>query len=280
MGRAGRTTAPYANPVSIYRKVSLWPVRYYPTGLITKADDRRGLRDSLASKGLAEKAADVVRHTLYVHRAIYGPGRNKGNTPLADAFARYVADRQARTRNARPAAIHSLFRYTALRHPEHAANIQRVLAIPAKRSRRALVSFLSDDAVTAQLAALDRTTTIGRRDHALLLLALQTGLWVPELVRLRRGDVVVGAGSHVRCTGKGRKERVTSLSKMTAAVLNEFVSENNDGASEPLSGSAPLRITSIHTGEASRPGPHGGHATPARGQRHHDDCSVAGSRID
>jgi len=161
----------------------------------------------------------------------------------------------ARTRNARLAAIHSLFRYAALRHPEHAAHIQRVLAIPAKRSRRALVSFLSDDEVTALLAAPDRTTAIGRRDHALLLLALQTGLRVSELVRLRRGDVVVGARSHVRCTGKGRKERITPLSKITAAVLKEFMSENDDGVGEPL-------FASTHSGALGR------HAVGALVSRH------------
>jgi len=140
----------------------------------------------------------------------------------------------ARTRNARLAAIHSLFRYAALRHPEHAAHVQRVLAIPAKRSRRALVEFLSDEEVTALLAAPDQTTTIGRRDHALLLLALQSGQRVSELVGLRRGDVIVGVRSHVRCTGKGRKERITPLSKTAATVLKEFMGESVGAGSEPL----------------------------------------------
>lgn len=151
----------------------------------------------------------------------------------------------ARTRNARLAAIHSLFRYAALRHPEHAAHIQRVLAIPAKRSRQGLVSFLSDDEVTALLAAPDQSTAIGHRDHALLLLALQSGLRVSELVSLRRGDVIVGVRSHVRCTGKGRKERVTPLSKTTAAVLREFMRESGGAVSEPL-------FASTHGGALSR----------------------------
>ncbi len=161
----------------------------------------------------------------------------------------------SRTRNARLAAIHSLFRYAALRHPEHAAHIQRVLAIPAKRSRRALVSFLNDDEVTALLAAPDQTTVIGRRDHALLLLAIQSGLRVSELVGLRRGDVIVGVRSHVRCTGKGRKERVTPLSKITAAVLKEFMGESGGGVGEPL-------FTSTHGGALSR------HAVGALVTRH------------
>jgi integrase/recombinase XerD len=139
-----------------------------------------------------------------------------------------------RTRNTRLAAIHSLFGYAALRHPERAAHIQRVLAIPAKRFERALVSFLTDEEVTALLAAPDRTTAIGRRDHALLLLALQTGMRVSELVGLRREDVVVGVRSHVHCMGNGRKERITPLSKMTASVLKDLMRENVGGPSSPL----------------------------------------------
>ena len=116
-----------------------------------------------------------------------------------------------RTRNNRLAAIHSLFAYAALRHPEHAALIQRVLAIPAKRTDRQLVSFLTDDEVDALLAAPDRDTWIGRRDHALLLVAVQTGLRVSELTSLTCGDVELGTGAHLRCHGKGRKERITPL---------------------------------------------------------------------
>jgi site-specific recombinase XerD len=161
----------------------------------------------------------------------------------------------ARTRNARLAAIHSLFRYAALRHPEHAAHIQRVLAIPAKRSRRGLVAFLSDEEVAALLAAPDPTTAIGRRDHALLLLALQSGLRVSELVGLRRGDVIVGVRSHVRCTGKGRKERITPLSKRAASVLKEFMGESGGGTGDPL-------FASTHGGALSR------HAVGALVTRH------------
>jgi integrase/recombinase XerD len=106
-----------------------------------------------------------------------------------------------RTRNARLAAIHSLFRYAALRHPEHAGLIERVLAIPPKRFQRRIVSFLSDDEVEALLAAPDRSTFLGRRDHTLLVTAVQTGLRVTELIGLRIQDVVLGTGAHVRCLG-------------------------------------------------------------------------------
>lgn len=128
------------------------------------------------------------------------------DAPFIGSFLDHLEVERAnspRTRNARLAAIHSLFRFAALRHPEHAALIQRVLAVPPKHFERNLVSFLTDEEVDALLAAPDRTTSIGRRDHALLLLAIQTGLRVSELVGLQRRDVEVGGGAHVRCTGKG-----------------------------------------------------------------------------
>jgi len=109
-----------------------------------------------------------------------------------------------RTRNARLAAIHSLFRFAALRHPEHSEVIQRVLAIPPKRFDRALISFLTRTEVDALLASPDRSTWTGRRDHALLLLAVQTGLRGSELTGLLCGDIHLGDGPHVSCRGKGR----------------------------------------------------------------------------
>jgi site-specific recombinase XerD len=107
------------------------------------------------------------------------------------------------TRNARLAGIRSLFRFAALRHPEHAALIQRVLAIPPKRCESTLISYLTDAEANAMLAAPDTTTWTGRRDHALLMLAIQTGLRVSELIGLRCHDVHLGAGPHVTCRGQG-----------------------------------------------------------------------------
>jgi integrase/recombinase XerD len=130
-----------------------------------------------------------------------------------------------RTRNNRLAAIHSLFSYAALRHPEHAALIQRVLAIPAKRMDRQLVSFLTDAEVDALLAAPDRDTWVGHRDHALLLVAIQTGLRVSELTSLACGDVELGPAAHLRCYGKGRKERITPLTTEVCVVLRVYLAE-------------------------------------------------------
>jgi site-specific recombinase XerD len=118
----------------------------------------------------------------------------------------------------RLAAVHSFFHYWRC-HPEHAANIQRVLAIPPKRAERRAVAFLAPEEVDALLDSPDRATWVGRRDHALLVTAMQTGLRVSELLALTRADVHLGSGPHVRAIGKGRKERVAPLTRQTVAVL-------------------------------------------------------------
>ena len=139
-----------------------------------------------------------------------------------------------RTLNARLAAIHSLFRYAALNHPEHAAVIQRVLAIPAKRHDRAIVTFLTPPEIDALLAAPDTTTWRGRRDHALLLVAIQCGLRVSELTSLTHAEVRLGTGAHVSCLGKGRKHRVTPLNATTAATLKSWRDEQPHPPEDPL----------------------------------------------
>ncbi|HSH23783.1 MAG: site-specific integrase [Actinomycetota bacterium] len=140
----------------------------------------------------------------------------------------------ARTRNTRLAAVRSLFRYAALRHPEHAESIQRVLAIPNKRHDRKEVDYLQPEEVDALLAAPDRHTRLGRRDHALLVLMVQTGLRVSEATGLVCADVQLGSGAHVKCHGKGRKERATPLTAQTVAVLRVWLRERAGGPSDPL----------------------------------------------
>jgi integrase/recombinase XerD len=139
-----------------------------------------------------------------------------------------------RTRNARLAAIHSMFRYAALHHPEHAELIQRVLAIPTKRHDTTIVSFLTRAEIDALLAAPDRTTRLGRRDHAIMLLTIQTGLRVSELTGLRRRDIHLGTGAHVRCHGKGRKQRATPLTTQTVDVLAAWLDELGGNPDTPL----------------------------------------------
>jgi len=139
-----------------------------------------------------------------------------------------------RTRNARLAAIHSFTRYAALRHPEHLHTIGRVIAIPIKRHQRGGLTYLNLDEVEALLAAPDRATWLGRRDHALLLLAILTGVRVTELVTLTVGDVTLGTGAHIKVEGKGRKRRATTLSPETVAVLRQWLTERQGQPADPL----------------------------------------------
>lgn len=168
--------------------------------------------------------------------------RNLGRTPskllLQDLNAPFISlfldelenkrSNHARTRNLRLAAIHSFFRYAALEAPEHSALIQRVLAIPSKRQARTLIDFLVRPEIEALLSAPDQKTWVGRRDHAFLLTAIQTGLRLSELTGLKREDVVLDIGAHVRCQGKGRKERCTPLTKSTVMVLRHWIADNSD----------------------------------------------------
>lgn len=139
-----------------------------------------------------------------------------------------------RSRNTRLAAVRSLFRYAALRHPEHAQLIQQVLAIPQKRFDKTTVSFLETNEVEALLAAPDLDRWEGRRDHAFIAFAVQTGLRLAELIGITRGDIQLGVGAHVRCTGKGRKERCVPLTASTTAILRVWMQERGGLSDEPV----------------------------------------------
>lgn len=140
----------------------------------------------------------------------------------------------ARSRNVRLAAIHSFFRYVAFQAPEHSALIQRVLAMPSKRYESKPVEYLIRSEVDGLLEAPDLATWSGRRDRALLMLAIQTGLRVSELVGLRCEDITLGQGAHVRCHGKGRKRRCTPLRKELANILREWLKERDARPGDPL----------------------------------------------
>ena len=159
------------------------------------------------------------------------------DTEMISAFLDHLETERgntARTRNLRLTAIRSLFAYASLRHPEHAALIGRVLAIPPKRFDKPIVAFLTAIEIDALIDAPDRTRWEGRRDRALLLLAVQTGLRVSELIGLDCGDVSVGTGANVRCIGKGRKHRAVPLTAPTEAVLAVWLHERAGTRSEPL----------------------------------------------
>jgi integrase/recombinase XerD len=159
------------------------------------------------------------------------------DAPLIASFLDHL-ERERRntvtTRNNRLAAIHSLYAYLALNHPEHADTIQRVLAIPAKRTERNLVTYLTDPEAEAILAACDQTTRTGRRDHTMLALTIQTGLRISELTALNCEDITLGAGANVHTVGKGRKTRRTPLTPTTRAVLKAWLAERAGARDDPL----------------------------------------------
>jgi integrase/recombinase XerD len=159
------------------------------------------------------------------------------DAPLIGAFLNHLEatrNNSARTGNARLAAVHALFRHAVLQRPDDAAIIHRVLALPPKRFDHRLVSYLTEEEITALLAAPDRGTWTGRRDHALLMLACQTGLRASELIHLTGSDVDLGTGAHVSCLGKGRKQRITPLTTATVATLRAWQSERAGRPTEPL----------------------------------------------
>jgi len=156
---------------------------------------------------------------------------------LVGAFLQHLEDQRGNggaTRNARLAAIHSLFKYAAPKAPEHAATISQVLAIPPRRRERAIVSYLTAEEIDALVAAPGRETWHGRRDRALLLLDVQAGLRVSELTGLKRQDIHLGAGPHVRCHGKGRKDRATPLTAQTVKVMRTWLAELSPDPAGPL----------------------------------------------
>jgi len=181
---------------------------------------------------------------------------------LVTAFLDHLETERANstaTRNARLAAIRSLFHYAALHAPEHAEDIARVLAIPPKRCDRPVICFLTAEEIDALLAAPDRATRLGLRDHALLLLAYQTGLRVSELTRLTRNDIHFGPGAHLRCHGKGRKDRATPLTRQTVAALQIWLAEHQGGPDDavfstregrPLSPDAVAKLVTKHATSA------------------------------
>jgi site-specific recombinase XerD len=181
---------------------------------------------------------------LLLHFAAARLGKAPTDLVVADLDAPFIGQflehlereraNTARTRNARLSAIHSFFRYVALREPSCALICQRVLAMPSKRYDHKAIEFLDRAQIDALVAAPDLTTWTGRRDRTLLMLAIQTGLRVSELIGLRCQDVVLGAGAHVSCIGKGRKHRGTPLRPEVAGVVAAWLRERAGQPAEPV----------------------------------------------
>jgi len=198
----------------------------------------RLLRQQRSSQHTIAGYRDSFRLLLHFAKERLGKSPSKlriedVDAPFVGAFLDYletVRKNSARTRNARLAAIHSFFNYVALQEPAYALQCQRILAMPSKRYERKSIAFLNRDEIDALLAVPDLSTWIGRRDRTLLLLAVQTGLRVSELIGLNCEDVVLGTGAHVRCAGKGRKQRCTPLRPETARMLDSWLRERHASA--------------------------------------------------
>lgn len=222
--------------------------------LVERFFTQRLMQQRQASPHTISSYRDSFRQFLkFVEQRLHKPPARLSfeeiDAPLIVAFLEDLEKRQGvsvRSRNLRLTAIHSFFRYAAFEAPDHAAQIQRVLAIPSKRFTRSLVPFLTRPEVDALLAAPDQRTWAGRRDHAFLLVAVQTGLRLSEMTGLRRADLVLGTGAHVRVIGKGRKERCTPLAKATRAVLKAWLREPQRGNGDVLFPSAKGQRLSVH----------------------------------
>src|SRR5215472_2668963 len=184
-----------------------------------------------------------------IHKAPSELNFQEIDAPLITAFLDYLEKHRGvspRSRNLRLTALHSFFRFAAFEVPTHSAQIQRVLTIPSKRFTRKLVSFLTRPEVDALLAAPDQRTWNGRRDHAFMLLAVQTGLRLSEMTGLRRQDLILEAGAHVRVIGKGRKERCTPIARSTRVVLKAWLREPQRGDEDILFPNARGKRFSVH----------------------------------
>ena len=228
------------------------PASFAP--LLERYFTQRLMQQRQASPHTISSYRDTFRQFLkFVQQRLHKPPANLGfeeiDAPLIVAFLDDLEKRQGvsvRSLNLRLTAIHSFFRYAAFEEPAQSAQIQRVLAIPTKRFTRTLVPFLTRPEVDALLAAPDQCTWSGRRDHAFLLVAVQTGLRLSEMTGLKREDIVVGAGAHVRVIGKGRKERCTPFAKSTRTVLKAWLREPQRGDGEVLFPSAKGERLSVH----------------------------------
>ena len=222
--------------------------------LLERFFTQRLMQQRQASPHTIRSYRDTFRQFLkFVDQRLHTPPSRLNfeqiDAPLVVAFLDSLEKHQSlsiRSRNLRLTAIHSFFRYAAFEVPAHSAQIQRVLAIPSKRFTRTLVQFLTPPEVDALLAAPNPHTWSGRRDHAFILVSLQTGLRLSEMTGLKRADLILETGAHVRVVGKGRKERCTPIAKSTLAVLKAWLREPPRGNSGVLFPSAKGERLSVH----------------------------------
>ena len=222
--------------------------------LLERFFTQRLMQQRRASPHTISSYRDTFRQFLkFVERRLHKPPSRlmfeEIDAPLIVAFLDSLEKQQGvstRSRNLRLTAIHSFFRYAAFEAPAHSAQIQRVLAIPSKRFTRTLVRFMTRSEVDALLEAPDRSSWSGRRDHAFMLVAVQTGLRLSEMTGLKRADLIVETGAHVRVVGKGRKERCTPIARSTLGILKAWLKEPRRGEGDVLFPSAKGKQLTVH----------------------------------
>jgi len=222
--------------------------------LLERFFTQRLMQQRQASPHTVSSYRDTFRQFLkfteqQLHKAPSRLNFEEIDAPLIMAFLEQLEKQQGvsiRSRHLRLTALHSFFRFAAFEAPAHSAQIQRVLAIPSKRFTRTLVHFLTRPEVDALLAAPDQRTWSGRRDHAFILLAVQTGLRLSEMTGLQRQNIILGTGAHVRVIGKGRKERSTPIARPTLVVLKAWLREPPRGDGNILFPNARGQRLSVH----------------------------------
>ena len=221
--------------------------------LLERFFTQRLMQQRQASPHTISSYRDTFRQFLkFVQQRLHKPPSRLNfeeiDAPLIVAFLGGLEKHglSVRSRNLRLTALHSFFRYAAFEAPDHSAQIQRVLAIPSKRFTRTLVQFLTRAEVEALLAASDQSSWFGRRDHAFLLVAVQTGLRVSEMTGVTREDVTLGTGAHLHVLGKGRKERCIPLARSTRAVVKAWLREPQRGNGNVLFPSAKGKRLTVH----------------------------------
>lgn len=150
------------------------------------------------------------------------------------AYLRNERGNAATSRNQRLTAIRTILAYALPDHPEHADDIRQVLALRPSKVTRPDLSYLNTEETDALLAAPDTTTWVGRRDRALLTLAITAGLRISEITSLTISSIHLGGSAYLECDGKGRKHRSTPISATACTVMSDYLVERTTRPGDAL----------------------------------------------